>query len=123
VPTANIDLLPDQYADFYPTYLWTAAGVPVNLTGATARLMVRQNPNDATPMLSISSTPNATGSVVLGGVAGTVQINITKGKATPALSLAPLPPHYDLLIDWPGGITTELMSGQFVVSPGWTHTP
>jgi hypothetical protein len=119
-PLANIDLFPDQYADFYPTYLWTAAGVPVDLTGATARLKVRQNPSDQTAILGIATTPNTTGKIVLGGAAGTVQIVINKGQA-PVPLVPSLPPRYDLLIDWPGGITTEFMSGQFVVSPGITY--
>lgn len=122
MPIANVDLFPDQYADFYPVYLWTAAGTPVDLTNATARMMVRQNPGDTNPLLQLTSTLSAVGQIILGGTAGTVQIKIIKGQATPAIALVPsTPPHYDLLIDWPGGITTELMSGQFIVNPGFTH--
>jgi hypothetical protein len=83
--------------------------------------MVRQNPGDGSPLLSITSTASAVGQIVLGGLAGTVKVVFNKGKTTPALPTIPTPPHYDLLIDWPGGITTDFMSGQFVVGPGWTH--
>lgn len=121
MPVATVNISIDQYADFALTFFYTSAGTPVNLSGATARMMIRQNPGDATPFVSISTTPNAQGSIVLGGVAGSVAVAINKATtATLAPALGPLP-RFDLLIDWPNGTTTDLVSGTVTINVTNTH--
>jgi hypothetical protein len=68
----------DQGADFVQNFIWKdGTGTPVDMTGWTAKLMIRELPADATALVSISTTPNTSGSIVLGGTAGTIQVNIT----------------------------------------------
>lgn len=81
----------DQGADFTEQFVWST-GAPasaVNLTGCTATLAIRQLPTDGSAVVSISTTPNAQGSIVLGGVAGTILVNITR-VATALLAAGPL---------------------------------
>ena len=121
MPVAFVNLVLDQYADFSQTYYWIAGGVPVNLSGATARFMARQNPSDVSPLLSLTTTPSSNGSIVLGGIAGTVALTIAKVATTSLIPAVGTVPNYDLLIDWPGGTTTDLLSGQVLVKSGNTH--
>jgi hypothetical protein len=67
-----------QGRDFTIAWTWSTGTpvLPVNLTGCTAALMIRQLATDAAPLCSISTTPNAQGAIVLGGQAGTVLVNI-----------------------------------------------
>lgn len=121
------DLLIDQYADFSQTFIWVAGGVPVNYTGSQARMMIRLTPTDVVPLVSISTTPNAQGSIVLGPTAmipaGGVQININK-TTTAALGAA-IPAGikgiFDLLVDFSTGLTTDLAGGNVQVHDGATH--
>jgi hypothetical protein len=86
----------DQYADS-SRYSWTlyppgtlfvglpplqvaaAGSVPTDLSGATARMMIRSHPADPSPVVTITSTLSAFGQLVLGGVLGTIALKpITK---------------------------------------------
>jgi hypothetical protein len=68
-----------QGSDFAFGPVTWSTGAPValvNLTGCTATAMVRQVATDSSPLVSISTTPNAQGAIVLGGAAGTVTVVI-----------------------------------------------
>lgn len=56
-------------AKFDPGWTWTAAGVPVDLTGFTARMQVRSDVESPVVLLDLT-TEN--GGIVLGGAAGTI---------------------------------------------------
>lgn len=115
----------DAGADFSSVFIWSSGTppTPVDYSGATARMMVRSTPNDAAPIISISSTPNDSGQINLGVVdgvatAGAVQIIITKLATS---SFAVTTAGYDLFIDWPNGTSTEFLRGTVHVNLAFTH--
>jgi hypothetical protein len=124
---ASFDLELDQYADFTVTALWQtqaspgAPALPVNMSGCAARLMTRTLPTDISPLLSLTTALTANGQLVIhpNGNVGQIQINISK-VATAGLPTA-VRLGYDLLIDFPSGITVDLLRGIVFVSPGNTH--
>lgn len=102
------------------TYLAGSPPVAVNMTGFGARLMIRALPTDVTPLVSISATPNAQGSISIqpGGVIGQLVINVN--RATTA-TLAAGRYLYDLFIDTPSGTSIVLLSGTVQVVASITH--
>jgi hypothetical protein len=71
----RLDLQFNQGETFAWTFRWLAGGSdPVDLTGATARMMVRADPDDVTPLLTLT-TEN--GRIALGGVLGTIALTIS----------------------------------------------
>jgi hypothetical protein len=57
----------DTGTDFSASWTWgLAQNELTSFVGATAQLMIRETPADLTPLLSISTTPNASGGVYLG---------------------------------------------------------
>ena len=126
----NYDLQLDAATDFAETFTWyqqganvtggiVTAGNPVNLSNATARLMVRQNPTDAAPLISLTTTETSSGGITLGGSAGTVVVIIT--KAALAGILAGTVALYDLFIDWANGTSTKFLSGRAFIGSTVTH--
>lgn len=65
-----------QGQDFPLSFQWSAGApaVPVLLNGCTATMMIRQLPTDGAPLLSISTTPNAQGAILVSG--STITLNI-----------------------------------------------
>lgn len=62
-------------ATYQRTVTWKDSdGNPINLTGRSGRLVIRENYAAATPLIVLTSTPAA--GLTLGGVAGTVVIRI-----------------------------------------------
>lgn len=92
----------------------TDAGVPINLTGYTAALQVRQNYYDTTALLTLTSP---SGGIVITGATGTIDITMS---ATQTGSLDEGFYVYDLEIT-SGGTVTRLIQGQFTVSPEVTR--
>jgi hypothetical protein len=58
-------------AKFDPGWTWKAAGVPVDLTGCTARMQVRADVDSPDVLLDLT-TEN--GGIILGGAAGTIDL-------------------------------------------------
>lgn len=109
----NIEI--DQGSDFALSLTWNSSVGPVNLTGYQAKFQVRQNINTS-PIITVQSfgsgyTPNT--SILLGGVAGTITINL----AASVTNTLTLPPgyQYGLLLMSPGGLYTRLVEGLVVV--------
>lgn len=135
MPLLIYDLELDQSADS-KSYKWTLyppgtpqpvppGATPVDLTGATARLMIRSHPADATPVVSLTTTLTAQGQLTLGGALGTVSLNITKA-ATALLTSSvrgALKSRYrhQLFVDFPDGTTLPLLSGNVNVELAVTH--
>lgn len=88
---------------------------PVDLTGCTARMQVREKVESVSPLLSLT-TEN--GGIALGGVAGTVTINIS-AEATAALTWKS--GVYDLEIEFADGFVRRLLQGSVSVSPEVTR--
>ena len=106
ISPANYNITAYQGATYKNTLTWTLAGTAVNLTGYTAAMQVRENPN-ATAVISITSGSGIT----LGGTAGTIAINIsatTMGSAVPGFYA------YDLELN-SGAEVTRLLQGNFQI--------
>jgi hypothetical protein len=114
----TIDLHPDADADcsiLFP--VWNAGDAAVDFTGATAALSARLQPDDPALVLSLSTSPTADGSIVLGPVtggptgtvpAGVVQVNISRARG---LLLKGVLGVYALVLTWSTGQTTLFASG------------
>jgi hypothetical protein len=127
----------DQGATFSRVFLWTvggctcgtgycsgtcgcsssscAGGTPVDLTGFTADMQIRQTVQSST-ILYEASTSN--GDIVLGGTAGTITLTI------PASATAGFTWNlgvYDMNLTSSGGIVTRLIQGAVTVSPEVTR--
>jgi hypothetical protein len=87
----------------------------INLTGYTAALQVKQDPNDISALMSLT-TQN--GGLTLGGALGTIAIY------SPAFYNALLPftkAVYDLVLISPSGYVSRLMYGNVTVIAGPTQ--
>lgn len=129
MPVLYTDIALDQYADAKCCWIWRTGPDSqgsyslVDLTGCTARLMVRANPGDANPVVSLTTVANAQGVIVLGGSAGTVAVTFNKAIFTQATPLGPgTKSAWSLMIDHPDGTSTELLGGTlWVLPPNPTH--
>ena len=90
---------------------WTAqsaSSYAVDLTGASAHLVVRSAPDDVNPpALDLTS---GGGSVTLGGTAGTIGLTFTLAQVT-ALVAAIRYGYYDLLVTLASGVATHVLAG------------
>lgn len=104
------DITIEQGATFQMNLTWKdSTGTPVNLTGYTARMQVRENYEAESTLVSLTSTG---GDIVLGGVLGTIAITIA-ASATQSLQLDEA--VYDLeLVN--GTTVTRLLQGKAVIS-------
>lgn len=114
----KLNLRIDQGATFTQLVTWKTGkkpGVPVNLTGCTARMQVREK-LDAPAVLVELTTEN--GGIVLGGAAGTVTLRI-EAAATAVYEWRY--GVYDLEIIFADGTVRRLMHGSVSVSPEVTR--
>ena len=115
----------DPFSDFALTLRWLLGPTqqslaPKDLTDWTALWEIRQQPQDASPIVSISTTPNVQGQVTLGGAAGTIGLAV--GRATTAELLAyPLSLGHTLILIDPNGARTTFAFGHVSVTPGNAH--
>jgi hypothetical protein len=111
------DLTIYQGATFDLTMTWRQGTplAPVNLTGYTARMQLRETTGSPTTVLSLTSANG--GGITLGGAAGTIALNVS---ATVTAAMAPGTYLYDLeLVS--GATVTRLVEGRAVVSPEVTR--
>lgn len=110
----------DQGADFVwssPQYI--VNGVVQDLSGSSCRMMLRVNPNDQGPTISLTNTPSSNGSIVQNGMLGTVTIDLTR-VATAALTAGVLY-QYDAFVDFPGGTSVRIVYGTILIAASITH--
>lgn len=89
--------------------------VPVDLTGYTARMQVREKPSSPVKILDLN-TQN--GGIELGGPSGSISINVS---ASTTESIVPKTYVYDLEIVSSENFVIRLIEGQFIVSPEVTR--
>jgi hypothetical protein len=105
---AQVDLCLPQGQTWDTTIEWSADGNPVNLTGWTARMMLRTTAEAASPTVSLSTaTSTMTAS---NGVIGLSYSAVSSAAITAATYL------YDLEVVNPSGAVRRLMEGRAVVS-------
>lgn len=89
--------------------------VDVNLTGYSARMQVREKHTSTSTVLNLTNT---NGGIVLGGVAGTINIVVTASQSS---GLAAKEYVYDLELVSSGSVVTRLIEGKFIVTPEVTR--
>lgn len=108
-----------QGASWDYTLTWQTGGVPVNLTGYTARMQVRETYESEAPVLSLVA---GTG-ITLGGTAGTIILEASS-DVTAGISAQPPGPQqyvYDLELESGAGVVTRLVEGRLLVYPEVTR--
>ena len=106
----------DQGATWSVTVLYKdSAGAPINLTGYTAAMQVRQNYSSAEADLTLTSPANG---IVITALTGTVVITMS------ALQTGALDEGYyvyDVELTSSGGLVDRLIQGQLTVAPEVTR--
>lgn len=110
---AKLNLTIYQGATFRKRMVWKVkkTGVPVDLTGCTARMQVREEIESPIVLLSLT-TEN--GGIALGGVDGTVDLYLDDGDTEAIKSWQS--GKWDLEVVHPGGDVTRLVQGSISVS-------
>jgi hypothetical protein len=107
MPAGKHDIIIEQGATFRRVITWKdSAGVPINLTGYTAKMQVRERVGSSTVVLECST---ANTRITLGGSAGTITI-VAQDEVTVLLTAMPKA-VYDLELTSPGGEVTRLLRG------------
>lgn len=116
------DITLEQGATFdLPLRYRTPAGVPVDLTGYTARMQVRESPASAV-FVEFNSTLTSNGFILLSGASedredganGNVRLFMTAANSA---ALPRFSGRYDLELQDSAGYVTRLLEGQFRVEP------
>ena len=103
-----------QGSTFSQQLTYSIDGIPVNLTGYTARMQVREKYTSKTSVIDLT-TEN--GGITLGGSAGTIDLYISSGVTELTVSKDYV---YDLeLVSV--GVVTRLIEGKFIVTPEVTR--
>lgn len=129
---ARFDWYVKQFCDFETSYVWSqrlynGALQAVDLsTGWTATIMVRVNPTDVSPLLTISTTPSASGSISFstpsgGTVENEFDILITHVAMSGAAFTPNLKAYYDAVFTDPTGLVVPVISGAFIVVQNVVH--
>ncbi len=113
---AKHDILIEQGATFRLNLVWKdSAGVPVNLTGYSARMQVRRSLNSSEPLLNLTTS---NGAITLGGAAGTIAV---VAAATLTDDINARSAVYDLELQSADGTVTRLIEGRATISPEVTR--
>jgi hypothetical protein len=99
-------------ATFDRTFSLAVAGVPVDLTSYSAAMQVREAVDSVSPLISLTSGSG----IVLGGTAGTIQVNISAST----MGVAQGSYCYDLEIT-SGSVVSRVLQGSFNVSGNVTR--
>lgn len=105
------DILIEQGADYVMTFRWRdPVGVPIDLTGYTARMQFRKTKPDTAILLS-ATTENFY--IVLGGALGTVNLAIPNAITAAFTFVRAV---YDMELISPAGVVTRWLEGGVEVS-------
>ena len=106
------DITIEQGADFSLPLTWKdGSGAPINVSGYSARMQVRENYDSDDYILFLTS--DAGGGITLGGALGTVGVAIS---AADTALLAQVDAVYDLELESPSGQVTRLTQGRVFIS-------
>jgi hypothetical protein len=106
--TYNITLY--QGATYQQQFTWKDQNNnPINLTGYTARMQIRESHDAASPFVTLS-----TGSgITLGGVAGTITLTISDSQTSAMTQSSGV---YDIELVSSLGTVTRLLEGNVIIS-------
>ena len=113
--TATYDFTGDnaiqQGATFTKTFAWKeSAGVPMNLTGYSAKMQVRKSASSPDVIVELSTV---NGAISLGGALGTIAMALT---ATQTAAITAKAGVYDLEMTAPNGTVTRFLAGMVEIS-------
>jgi len=99
-----------QGSTYVQQFTYAINNEPVDLTGYSARMQVREKYISKTAIISLDSTDG----IVLGGEAGTIDVEISSivTELVPAKDYV-----YDLELVSSGNVVTRLIEGKFIVTP------
>jgi hypothetical protein len=110
------DITIEQGATFRLSLVWEDnLGVPIDLTGYTARMQLRQRHSSDTAALTLTSTA---GDIVLGGALGTI---VVTAAATVTDDIPFRAGVYDLEVVSGSGFVTRLIEGAATITPEVTR--
>jgi len=89
--------------------------LPINLTGATARMQIRASITSATILLELSTTLNT---IIITPLEGKIDLYISSGQTTTLVGDGGV---YDLELYLSNGDTVRLIQGEVVFSPEVTR--
>lgn len=105
------DITVEQGATFRLEATWKdSTGNPVNLTGYSARMQIRETYESEDIILAFTSTG---GSIALGGALGTI---VVTGAATDTAKIPMTPAVYDLELEASNGVVTRLLQGKATIT-------
>ncbi len=105
------NIIADQGATFSRTATWLGSdSQPINLTGYTARMQVRQRYVSTSTVLSLTSSPAA--GISLGTSNGEITITVS---ASSMAAVGAGEYRYDLELISGSGVVTRLLMGSFTV--------
>lgn len=104
-----------QGSTFSQQLTYSINTIPIDLTGYTARMQVREKYTSTKKDLTLT-TEN--GGLTLGGAAGTININV---NATTTAALHAKEYVYDLELVSSSNIVIRLIEGKFIVTPEVTR--
>jgi hypothetical protein len=106
------DITIEQGANLSLPLTWKdEAGSPINLTGYSGRMQIRENFDSEDYIVSLTS--DVGGGITLGGAAGTITISMS---AALTASLAQVDAVYDLELIAVSGFVTRLTQGRVFIS-------
>jgi hypothetical protein len=103
-----------QGSTFRRSLTYTLDQIPIDLSGYSSRLQVRQTHYSEDPIISLVSGSG----ILIGGSAGTIEILI---EANVTSNFPPGTHFYDLEIISPSNIVDRLIEGRFNVTPEVTR--
>ena len=111
MPAASYDFEIEQGATLLKPIVWKdSAGSPVNLTGYTAKMQIRQNVSSPDVLLELSTT---NGKLSISAMAGQVTM-IFSAATTAAITWSR--GKYDLELTSSDGTVTRLIEGEITIS-------
>jgi hypothetical protein len=121
---AQLNLTVYQYASFTRSFTWKSGSppLPVDLTGCAARFMARVNHSDASPLISLTTTLNAQGVIVVQpSLSQLGYINVALLSAFTGTLPTNVAPFFQLFVDFANGTTTTLVTGRIIILPEDVH--
>ena len=105
------DFIIEQGATFSKVLTWKdSTGTPINLTGYSARMQVRSSVEAASTIIELTTVNSR---ITLGGVAGTITLNISAADTTALTAESGV---YDLELVSGANVVTRLLEGNVIIS-------
>lgn len=106
----------DAGAHYFLAVTWEDPdGVPIDLTGYSARMMLRVKYSDAAPLVSLTSETN--GGIEIDGARGLLNITMTDEQTGALCASKEVEGVYDLEVENADGVVTRLLAGRWLAKP------